>query len=68
MNEFNLNAAGVKSPCISVCALTEDDICQGCYRTAREITDWTTLSEAEKRVVLKACRKRYQRLNKIQLL
>lgn len=68
MNEFNVNEPNVKSPCISVCALNEDDICQGCYRTAREITDWTILSELEKRAVLKACRKRYQRLNKIQLL
>ena len=30
----------VKSPCVSVCALDEQDICIGCQRTAAEITLW----------------------------
>ena len=32
--------AAVKSPCISVCALDEEDICMGCFRSLREISDW----------------------------
>ena len=43
----------VRSPCISICALDKNDICLGCYRSADEITDWTTLSEQDKRQVLK---------------
>lgn len=45
----------VVSPCISVCALDENDICMGCFRSAQEITDWVELSKARKReVVLQA--------------
>lgn len=30
----------VASPCVSICALDEQDICTGCQRTAGEITRW----------------------------
>ncbi len=40
------------SPCISVCALDENDVCLGCYRTAGEITDWFMADAAEKRAIL----------------
>ena len=30
----------VRSPCVHVCALDEQDICIGCQRTADEITRW----------------------------
>ncbi len=30
----------VPSPCVSICVLDDEDICQGCFRSAREITDW----------------------------
>ena len=42
----------IKSPCISVCALDENDVCFGCYRTANEITNWSVYSDEEKRDVL----------------
>ena len=29
--------ASVKSPCIEVCSLNNEDVCIGCYRTANEI-------------------------------
>lgn len=48
----------LKSPCISVCALNEDDICIGCFRSAREITLWTRMSNDERRKVLLAARER----------
>lgn len=50
--------AAVRSPCIGVCALDEQDICTGCQRTAREITLWSRLSEAERRQVLLLCESR----------
>ena len=40
------------SPCISVCALDERDICIGCYRSATEITDWLMASTKEKRAII----------------
>ncbi len=39
------------SPCVSICALNDDDICIGCYRSADEIMSWGKLEESEKRQV-----------------
>ena len=47
-----------KSPCISICVLDEDDICQGCYRSAEEITDWFMASDAQKRAVIERAKER----------
>ncbi|MEX1667639.1 DUF1289 domain-containing protein [Zhongshania guokunii] len=53
----------VASPCVSVCALDEEDICMGCYRSLREIGDWSELNNAAKREVIvlasQRCRARY---------
>lgn len=48
----------VASPCVSVCALDEQDICTGCQRTVDEITRWGRMDNAERRVVLKLCHER----------
>ena len=48
----------VKSPCISVCALDTDDICTGCFRSLREIGDWSSYSNDEKREVVTEARQR----------
>jgi predicted Fe-S protein YdhL (DUF1289 family) len=45
-----------ESPCISVCALDENDICMGCYRSASEITDWFMADVGEKREIVRAPR------------
>ncbi len=47
-----------KSPCVSICVLDDDDICQGCYRSAEEITDWFMASDDEKLQILRRCRER----------
>ncbi|NND67109.1 MAG: DUF1289 domain-containing protein [Halioglobus sp.] len=57
----------VKSPCISVCVLDDDDICQGCYRSASEITDWFMASNDEKRATLERARERMEASNPIRL-
>lgn len=41
-----------KSPCISVCALNENDFCTGCYRSIAEITTWGSLRPEQKMDVL----------------
>ncbi len=53
----------VKSPCISICALDEEDVCQGCYRTAHEITQWTTYTNDERRQVMVAVLERAKKKN-----
>ncbi|WP_339753457.1 DUF1289 domain-containing protein [uncultured Marinobacter sp.] len=42
----------VHSPCVSICALDECDICVGCHRSGDEITLWTRLNNEERREVL----------------
>ena len=42
----------VASPCVSICALNDDDICTGCQRNVDEITRWSRMDNAERRVVL----------------
>ena len=56
-----------KSPCISICVLDDDDICQGCYRSADEITDWFMASTEEKRAIIVRARERMEASNPIRL-
>lgn len=58
----------VASPCVSVCFLDENDICEGCYRSAQEITDWMSYSNAEKKAVLELGQERFKEKNKHLLL
>ena len=57
-----------ESPCISICALDENDICMGCYRSAQEITDWFMASDEEKRQILVRVRERRDAASTVRLL
>ena len=59
--------AAIKSPCVAVCALDENDVCLGCYRTASEITDWFMADQQRKREILAVAAQRRDRLNPIKL-
>ncbi|PCC97965.1 DUF1289 domain-containing protein [Halopseudomonas pelagia] len=48
----------VKSPCIGVCALDEQNLCTGCQRSGEEITLWGRMSDAQRREVLLLCESR----------
>jgi len=48
----------VASPCVSICALDEQDICTGCQRTVAEIGRWGRMDNTERRAVLKLCHER----------
>jgi len=50
----------VASPCVSICALDEDDICTGCQRSVDEIRRWSCMNNAERRDVLLRCHERAQ--------
>ena len=43
----------VRSPCVSICALDENDICVGCHRSGEEIMRWSRMSNEERRDVLR---------------
>lgn len=48
----------VASPCVSVCALNDDDICTGCQRSIDEIRRWGRMDNPERRQVLLHCHER----------
>jgi len=47
-----------ESPCISICALDQNDVCEGCFRTGNEIVDWFTADDDRKREILEASTQR----------
>lgn len=51
----------VPSPCVSICALDDDDICIGCHRSGDEISQWGYQSNEWKRDVLKKTHERWQK-------
>ncbi|MFJ4141540.1 DUF1289 domain-containing protein [Pseudomonas sp. NPDC089734] len=58
MSTESITEKPVRSPCVSICALDEDDICTGCQRTVSEITGWSRMSNDERRAVLRLCDER----------
>jgi predicted Fe-S protein YdhL (DUF1289 family) len=48
----------LESPCISICSLDENDICEGCFRSGNEIVDWFTADDERKREILKVTAQR----------
>lgn len=48
----------VVSPCIGVCALDDNDICIGCFRSAEEIGQWGRTDNQGKRQILKQVARR----------
>lgn len=39
------------SPCIGICSTLFDEVCQGCGRTAFEVSNWVFYSDEEKQVI-----------------
>ncbi|PXX88731.1 DUF1289 domain-containing protein [Marinobacter vulgaris] len=52
----------VSSPCISICALDENEVCIGCQRTGDEIMQWPRLSDDERQAVLEKVAQREEKL------
>ena len=53
----------MESPCIKVCVIDQaSGLCEGCFRTLAEIARWATLSEGERRRVMKELPSRRPRL------
>ncbi len=55
---MNTQEKPVASPCVSLCALDEDDLCVGCQRSADEIRCWGLMGNEERRDVLQRCSER----------
>ncbi|MBK1852343.1 MULTISPECIES: DUF1289 domain-containing protein [unclassified Marinobacter] len=53
----------VRSPCVSICALDERDICIGCQRTGDEILRWSSMTNCERKAVLLKVAEREQEIS-----
>lgn len=51
-------APAVASPCIKVCVLDARNICVGCGRTIDEITQWSRLTEEQRRLIVDQAQQR----------
>ena len=40
------------TPCISICTLRDDGLCEGCLRTGDEIANWSAMSEEARQRVM----------------
>ncbi|MFT4766841.1 MAG: putative Fe-S protein YdhL (DUF1289 family) [Oleispira sp.] len=50
----------VKSPCVSICCLNEEDVCLGCYRSCDEICKWGAMDNEQRNDVMKKVAEREQ--------
>ncbi len=48
----------IKSPCQLICTYDADNICVGCYRSAKEVENWDSFTNDEKKQVLETIAKR----------
>ncbi len=58
MRQPEIPAAGVSSPCIGVCRLSEAGFCEGCLRSVEEIAAWSRLDEATRRELMAELKRR----------
>ena len=42
----------IVSPCVNVCEIGPDELCEGCRRTVDEIARWTSMTSAERDAVM----------------
>ncbi|MGY6274161.1 DUF1289 domain-containing protein [Methylomonas sp. MgM2] len=57
----------IPSPCIRNCCLDKQDVCLGCFRTLREICDWSKAGNEQRREILvNAKHRRLQRTHLAQ--
>jgi predicted Fe-S protein YdhL (DUF1289 family) len=51
---MNSPLLAVLSPCIGICSLDGQGLCEGCHRTTSEIARWSQMSDAERLHVMDA--------------
>jgi hypothetical protein len=42
----------ILTPCIGVCTMGPDGLCEGCFRNTDEITRWSSMSNAERQCLM----------------
>ena len=52
MNAGQAQSSQVASPCIGICRLDDEQMCEGCGRTIEEIVEWSRATESRRRVIV----------------
>jgi uncharacterized protein len=42
----------IESPCVNICRIGKDRLCEGCRRSINEIAQWTSMTPAERDAVM----------------
>lgn len=45
---MNPTFRAVLSPCVGICNLDDDGLCEGCLRTSTEIAHWSQMNDDER--------------------
>jgi len=61
--ELGADEQPVKSPCISICALDNEGVCNGCFRTGDEIRSWGGATKTQRLAVLNMAHEREKKVN-----
>ena len=56
----------IESPCIGICRL-KSGVCIGCFRTAKEITEWWDADPARKQQIVETAQQRKNDFETAQL-
>jgi predicted Fe-S protein YdhL (DUF1289 family) len=46
---MSMTSRAILSPCIGICELAADGLCEGCHRTGNEIAMWSRMSDEQRR-------------------
>jgi len=53
----------LESPCVNICLLDEKTgLCLGCGRTMQEIASWASMSDVERRAIMRELPRRRRRV------
>ncbi|QTF08573.1 DUF1289 domain-containing protein [Brenneria izadpanahii] len=61
-----LELFAVPNPCRGVCQADERGFCRSCFRSRNERFAWGQMSDAQKQEVLRLCRQRMKRQQRIE--
>lgn len=42
----------ILSPCVGICALDEQGMCEGCHRTTHEIASWSVYNDDQRAYIM----------------
>lgn len=42
----------IESPCVNICTIGKDRLCEGCRRSINEIAQWSRMTAEERRTVM----------------